>query len=940
VTVAEVLRDVLVVLIAAKVAAEASERIGVPAVVGEIVAGIVIGPSALHFVGEDQVLRVLGELGVILLLLEVGLGMDLAELGAVGRSSLLVAVAGVIAPFALGYGASSALGEGGNTALYVGAALTATSVGVTARVFGDLRALASVEARTVLGAAVADDVIGLVILTVVVRIVSKGTVSVVSVAGIAALAVAFLAVTVAGGIRLAPPLFDLLHRLSRSSGTLVAVALAFTLGVSELASAAKLAPIVGAFVAGLALARSRQADRIRRELAPVGHLFIPVFFLQIGIDARIEQFVHPDVLALAGLLLAAAVVGKLVSPIGALGAPGDKVLIGLGMLPRGEVGLIFATLGLESGVLGQDLYAALLLVVLATTLVTPPLLRWRLSRISGRRRSAVAGAARPAGGWLQVVDGTADLAAEPPAHVALHVALQAALLLGDARPGPRLLDWLSSLGEAPVRWDPAATAELLAVLDRGTVRSWRFLELSGMLDRALPELAESMRRRSSDPFELDPTRAVRWELLERLKELRESDTDARREWAALEHPERLLLAALVIDATVDEEPERAIATARRLVGRLGLGAAAEEDIALLVGERALFTAMAARRDALEEEQVLQLAVHLATPERARALYLLSLAIGDLDGWHRQQLHELHRLVQEALAQHELTGREARNVVERRRIEATRVAGDDSPAAARIEAAPRAFLLWQPAADLARQATMLEPLPPKGAARVAVTAGPEPGRWKVDVGSRDQPALLATVTGALAACDLTVMRAAAATWGDGGAVDAFVVAAASEPDAAVLQDEIERRFGLPLSAPPVPDADVMFDEASPWYTICEVRAADRPGLLHAFAVALSTAGTDVHSARVETTEGMAVDRFELTDRNGRRLDDRHRAAVSAAIRAGVRPSRRGRTKLAQSRNTTMTDGKPSLSTVSANPSDEPRRQGCDDGEGGGRESPPH
>src|SRR5205814_418043 len=214
VNVTDVLLDILVVLLAAKVAAELAERAHLPAVVGEILAGIAVGPSVLHLVGGDDVLRVLGELGVILLLLEVGMEMDLAELGAVGRASLLVAAAGVVAPFALGYVAASALGEGGNTALYVGAALTATSVGVTARVFGDLRALATVEARTVLGAAVADDVIGLVILTVVVRIASKGSVSIASVVGVVALAVGFLAVTAAAGTRLAPPLFDLVHRVS------------------------------------------------------------------------------------------------------------------------------------------------------------------------------------------------------------------------------------------------------------------------------------------------------------------------------------------------------------------------------------------------------------------------------------------------------------------------------------------------------------------------------------------------------------------------------------------------------------------------------------------------------------------------------------------------------------------------------------------------------
>ena len=332
--VSSVLFDILVVLIAAKLAAEVAERIGVPAVVGEIVAGIVIGPSLLGLVGSaDETLRTLGEIGVILLLLEVGLEMDLDELGAVGRASLLVATVGVIAPMVLGIGAMELIGYDFKTSLFVGAALTATSVGITARVFGDLRASPLPKARIVLGAAVADDVMGLVVLTVVVRLVTEGSVSVAvrrrhrrrrrrvprrrhrcrPEARTAAL--------------------RLVERISRSTGTLVALGLAFTLAFAELADAAKLAPIVGAFVAGLALNRSDQADRIRRELAPVGHLFIPVFFLQIGIDADIDAFTRGGVLRDAAVLLVVAVVGKLVSPLGAIGSPGDKLLIGLGMLP-------------------------------------------------------------------------------------------------------------------------------------------------------------------------------------------------------------------------------------------------------------------------------------------------------------------------------------------------------------------------------------------------------------------------------------------------------------------------------------------------------------------------------------------------------------------------------------------------------------------------------
>jgi Kef-type K+ transport system membrane component KefB len=377
-SVTSILLDLLVLLIAAKIAAEIAERVGVPAVVGEIIAGVIIGPSVLALVEPNQTLSVLGELGVILLLLDVGMEMNLAELSAVGRSSMSVAVVGVVVPTLGGYAVASALGHSDNQSLFIGAALAATSVGITARVFSDLRALATIEARTVLGAAVADDVLGLVILTVVVRLVSEGSVSIVDVVAILLVAIAFLVLTAALGSRFAPGLFHFLDRHARSAGTLVAIALAFTLAFAELADAAQLAPIVGAFVAGLALSGSSASERIQRELAPVGHLFIPVFFLQIGIDAQIDDFVKPAVLGIAGALLVVAVVGKLVAAVGAFGSPGDKRLIGLGMIPRGEVGLIFATIGLREGILGGNLYAALLLVVLSTTLLTPPLLRIRL----------------------------------------------------------------------------------------------------------------------------------------------------------------------------------------------------------------------------------------------------------------------------------------------------------------------------------------------------------------------------------------------------------------------------------------------------------------------------------------------------------------------------------------------------------------------------------
>ncbi|HEV8114949.1 MAG TPA: cation:proton antiporter, partial [Acidimicrobiales bacterium] len=489
VDVRRVLLEILVILIAAKVAAELAERVKVPAVLGEIVAGVLIGPSVLGLVEAtgpgSGALRVLAEIGVILLLLEVGMAMDLGELGAVGRASLLVAVAGIVFPFALGAGAAVALGEPGRTAIFLGAALTATSVGITAQVFGDLKALSSVESRTVLGAAVADDVLGLVILTVVVRLVSEGSVSVGLIVETVGLAVAFLAVATVAGLSLAPRLFALVRRISRSPGTLVAAALAFTLAFAELAQVAKLAPIIGAFVAGLALGKGRDGERIERELRPVGHLFIPVFFLQIGIDADLAAMAKPAVLGLAAVLLVVAVVGKLVSVVGLWGSPGDRWLVGLGMLPRGEVGLIFAGIGLREGVLGGNLYAALILVVLATTLITPPLLRARLQRVR-KRRASPAARPMPAEGWLVVSDETVTLQAVPPDFAALHVALQAAQLVTEARPGRALLDWLGGLADVPLRWDKAATGELLGLLRTGSTRSWRLLDSSGVLERALP----------------------------------------------------------------------------------------------------------------------------------------------------------------------------------------------------------------------------------------------------------------------------------------------------------------------------------------------------------------------------------------------------------------------------------------------------------------------
>ena len=877
------LLELLVLLAGAKLAAEVAERLKIPAVLAEIVAGIALGPSLLGWVGHGEVLVFLGELGVILLLLEVGLEMDLGELGAVGKASLLVAVAGVVLPFAGGFGVATLLGQDLNPAIFVGAALTATSVGITARVFGDLRALATVEARTVLGAAVADDVLGLVILTVVVRIVQTGSVSLVAVLGVVALAVVFLVTSSAAGLRFAPALFDAVDRRARSAGALIAAAIAFTLLFAELAMLARLAPIIGAFVAGLALSRVRQAERIRRELTPVGHLLVPVFFVSIGIDVDVRQFLQPSVLGLAGGLLAVAVAGKVAASLAAVGSPGDRWLIGLGMLPRGEVGLIFAGIGLREGVLGEDLYAALLLVVLGTTLATPPMLRWRLQQVLARRRNAP-GQAMPADGWF-VVDATSvELRGRRPStELAVTLALEAARLVADdRRPGPQLLDWFAALPrDEDLAWDRAAQRALFEVLRHGNARSWRFLETTGMIDRVLPELAATMARRREDASELDPVRVLRWSNLEAVAA--QVGTPA---YDALERPEWLLVAALVLDVAGDDEPP--LDAARQIVRRLRLGVAAEQEVELLLAERDLLRAAAARPDGLDEERVLPLAVHLQRPERARALHLLTVATDDLDRWLRTRLDTLTERVLAVMAH-------PRAHVEDHRRRAQAAAG--SPLVAdRLAHAASDWLLSAPPTDLARQAALVEPLPRGPQVRVHLE-----GTDRVEVAGRDRSGFLAAVTEVLDDAGLTIRSATTNTWPDGGVVMSFAVdGPTDDPDAVAAAVEAAAR--RPPSPVAVPDAHLAFDGgASPWHTVLDVDAPDRPGLLHAIASACTATGCSIRRAAIATVGGRAADRFEVVNRRGEKLTDTEQDALRETLlqggAGGGRRPRRGARKAA-------------------------------------------
>jgi Kef-type K+ transport system membrane component KefB len=880
---ARLLLDLLIVLAAAKVAAEVAERLRIPAVLGEIVAGILIGPSGLGLIelGGDRgvSLAVLAEIGVLLLLLSVGMEMDLAELGKVGTSSLAVAVIGVVVPFAAGAAVGLAFGESTNTAIFFGAALTATSVGITARVFGDLRALASIEARIVLGAAVADDVLGLIILTVVVKVVSGGSVGVGTVLETVGLAVAFLVGTGLIGVLVVPKVFSAIHRRATSTATLVVAAFALMLSFAALADLAKLAFIIGAFMAGLGLGRTHQHERIANDLGAVANVFIPVFFLSIGINADLEAMAKPAVLGLAGCMTVVAIVGKLVAAAGVIGRRADRLLIGIGMIPRGEVGLIFASIGLSSGVLDGDQYGALLIVILVTTVITPPLLRLRLDRGSTAGAVVSVGVSpEPMGGWLNVDQGVISLRGAPPAAALLPLALSTAALAGTARPAEDLLDWFAETRRQQVDWDTDLTPMLVDLLRRDEPRSWRFLDVTGVLERALPEVATAMKRRRADMSDLDPLGALRFPVVDRLHELSERDS-------RLGPPtDELALASLIADIGVDAD------TRSSLAGRIARDADGDE-ITSIVDDAHLLRARAHDHARFDEHEVLQLATHLASRRHAQDAYVLALALGELPSAHRQVLDAQYELVLDALDHPELSGSDATNLAAARRLAAEHLLDQPAPIE-RLRFASSTYLLAHAPEELARQARLVEPLPRAGSVRVAVSPEPDVGRWKVDVACRDTDGLLARLTDVLGVDGIDIVSADIATWPDGAVLCSFVVRTDGRPAARALGESFEQRLRAGLRPTARPNLQLAFDnDALPWLTVCTVRGPDEPGVLQSVSTAFASSGAVIHSARIGSSNGLVNDRFAVTDRFNRKLDDATIARVRQVLATGKRVGRR-------------------------------------------------
>lgn len=411
------------ILMSARLFAPLAQRIGFPAVLGELLLGVLLGNLSLFGVSlfdtiaRDPIIAFISELGVIVLLLQIGLETRLADLVKVGQRAMAVGSVGIAVPFVLGAFVAGPLllpGLTQNAYLFLGATLAATSVGITGRVFRDLDKLGTPAARIVLGAAVIDDVLGLVILAVVTSLVTSGSVSLGEVSWIIAKAVLFLAGSIWFGRLVAPHSSRWLARLDAGPSMLFAQVLATGLALAWLSHAIGLAAIIGAFAAGLLfepfflkdfdtprivreiepLMRSPEGrglmDRLMPILAkhtghqhehmiePIGYFFVPVFFVLTGMQVDLRTMADPAVVAVALGVASAAIAGKLAA--GFFAGKAGKWIVGWGMVPRGEVGLIFAMVGRQLGVMDEAMFSVIIIMVILTTLITPPMLTWLLGR--------------------------------------------------------------------------------------------------------------------------------------------------------------------------------------------------------------------------------------------------------------------------------------------------------------------------------------------------------------------------------------------------------------------------------------------------------------------------------------------------------------------------------------------------------------------------------
>ena len=372
----EILLALFVVFVAAQVGAEVAQRLKMPAVVGEIAAGCLVGPSALGWVRVSEPLEVLAEIGAVLLLFSVGLETRVGDLKKVGRVATLVGVSGVVLPFVLGALWAKLAGFDTPKAMFVAAAFVATSAGITARVLQELGVLGRLESRIILGAAVIDDILAMLLLGAVTALQGGGGVNVVGLLLVLAQAVGFVAVIALVGTRVMGRKSALLEAPINPLSPLT-LSLALCLGLAAAASALGLAAIIGAFLAGMVVAESEQRHTLEKQIQPIMAFLVPFFFVVTGAQVNLSALASLSALGTLAVVVVLAVVSKLVGcGLGALSLGKKSALIvGVGMVPRGEVGIIVASLGQQAGVFSGTTYAIIIAMSLLTSVIAPPALK-------------------------------------------------------------------------------------------------------------------------------------------------------------------------------------------------------------------------------------------------------------------------------------------------------------------------------------------------------------------------------------------------------------------------------------------------------------------------------------------------------------------------------------------------------------------------------------
>lgn len=410
-----VILSLVVIYCASKLGAELSNRLGLPPVLGELVGGVMVGISALHlvvfpgggvdgthslimqflqltnglspesvnptFAATSEVISVLSELGVIVLLFEIGLESNLSELLKVGPKALVVAAVGVAIPFIVGtMGAIALFDVPVIPAIFAGAALTATSIGITSKVLSELGQLKSTEGQIILGAAIADDILGIVILAVVASLAKKGAVDVSTIAYLVVSAVVFTAIAIVFAKYFNAAFLAIAKQFSTRGG-LIMVAVVFALIMAYIGAAIHLEAILGAFAAGLVLDETDKREHLEELIKPIADVTVPIFFVTVGAKTNLgvlNPFIEAnrEGLIIAIFLITVAILGKVATGLAVFGHKKiNRLAIGVGMIPRGEVGLVFAGVGAASGILSDALNAAIIMMVIITTFIAPPLLR-------------------------------------------------------------------------------------------------------------------------------------------------------------------------------------------------------------------------------------------------------------------------------------------------------------------------------------------------------------------------------------------------------------------------------------------------------------------------------------------------------------------------------------------------------------------------------------